>query len=776
MDKVFNEKAAIEKAAAQLKFMIPDQNLRAAIFGADEDKTGFLSEPKRILGYAANVILMAFHHIYFRYRYWLEHDGEINDGELNNDLVRVFKVFHKLYLFNELTYDIVDSILTDINIDLSLGTGAVTKELGIARDLKSNTDLGHMSYLARQYLTYPRFNDDATLQERLEHFMSFIKCYPFLKATGMGFEPVEGAKYILGDSCFNFKLDKVVWKNLDPFADTAGGEDLSTDFCLIRAKNDIYYLLNVESVMADGELSTFGEPSARDDIVGIKLNYKALDASDTRLSVVVSEDPDITKHIDAGSAHLCYINESFADFCAENFIEDVVFTPGNESAIFEDFYAINYKYIRNLALAIVDIILFKPNDMAAIKDAYSSDERFRQLFSESLRSNSLTWDIIIAILMIEEGAGKLLSVLFKADPDAFSELTKNLELRFGKNRFAADEINARTSNDLKNLEARNKGKHNTDIYKTMRSEIQVRIILANVTRAINGNEILNEKTGFPLSIRSRMQLIDGICADQNLAPKTKIDATKLMVNQTLATLIAFYEGFMDYASAKHDFENRSSYKVMKREDILNAQTRAQNSFDTRFDQITDELKPLVAAGKYDEIMAKLKELVRSCTTGQARNSILNACLGRRSLLDVTYLESILDRIMHPCAEMDAADNAAVNKCKELAMTAFRYLQTGERSTTRQLNSEVSLKAIFPHIATYQYVKQTGDGYLISNFSIISASGSDKNVMVLSEFDYKLNEKYYCLPHRQRSSDELALWIEPILIECENDDDDTDQAE
>ena len=32
MDKVFNEKAAIEKAAAQLKFMIPDQNLRAAIF------------------------------------------------------------------------------------------------------------------------------------------------------------------------------------------------------------------------------------------------------------------------------------------------------------------------------------------------------------------------------------------------------------------------------------------------------------------------------------------------------------------------------------------------------------------------------------------------------------------------------------------------------------------------------------------------------------------------------------------------------------------------
>ena len=304
MDKVFNEKAAIEKASAQLKFMIPDQNLRAAIFGADEDKTGFLSEPKRILGYAANVILMAFHHIYFRYRYWLEHDGEINDGELNNDLVRVFKVFHKLYLFNELTYDIVDSILTDINIDLSLGTGAVTKELGIARDLKSNTDLGHMSYLARQYLTYPRFNDDATLQERLEHFMSFIKCYPFLKATGLGFEPVEGAKYILGDSCFNFKLDKVVWKNLDPFADTAGGEDLSTDFCLIRAKNDIYYLLNVESVMADGELSTFGEPSARNDVVGIKLNYKALDASDTRLSVVVSEDPDITKHIDAGSAHL----------------------------------------------------------------------------------------------------------------------------------------------------------------------------------------------------------------------------------------------------------------------------------------------------------------------------------------------------------------------------------------------------------------------------------------------------------------------------------------
>ena len=279
----------------------------------------------------------------------------------------------------------------------------------------------------------------------------------------------------------------------------------------------------------------------------------------------------------------------------------------------------------------------------------------------------------------------------------------------------------------------------------MRNEIKVRIILANVTRAINGNEILNEKTGFPLSIRSRMQLIEGICADQNIAPKARIEATKLMVNQTLATLIAFYDGFMCYASAKHDFETRSAYKVMKREDILNAQTQAQNAFNARFEQTTAEMKPLVAAGNYDDIMKRLRKLVRSCSTGHVNNSVINNCLGRRTLLDVTFLEDKLDVIMHPREEAEEADN-------------------------------VSLKAIFPHIATYQYAKQTGDGYLISNFSIISASGSDKNVMVLSEFDYKLNEKYYCLPHRQRSSDELDLWIEPILIEYENDDVDTDQAE
>lgn len=776
MSEVFNERAEIEKAKQLLKKMIPDQNLRAAIFGADEDKPGFLSEPKRILRYAANVILMAFHNIYFRYRYWLEHDGKINDGELNNDLVRVFKVFHKLYLFNELTYDIIDSILTDINIDLSLGTGAVTKELGIAQDLKSNADLGHISYLVRQYLAYPRFYDDTTLQERLAHFMSFVKCYPFLQKRSMGFEPVEGVKYIVADSVFDYKLDKVVWMDQDPFAESNDDGDLSTNFCLIRVNRDIYYLQSVESVMSNGELSTFGEPSAQEDTVGIKLNYKAMDASDTRLAIIISEDPEVAKRVDAGNAHLCYINKSFVDFCGENFIADVVFMPGNESAIFEDFYAINYKYIRNLALAIVDIILFKPDDIAAIKEAYSSDGRFERLFNESLRSNSLTWDIIIAILMIEEGASKLLSVLFKADPSAFSELTKNLELRFGKNRFAADEINSRATRELNNLEARNKGNHSADIYKTMRNEIKVRIILANVTRAINGNEILNEKTGFPLSIRSRMQLIEGICADQNIAPKARIEATKLMVNQTLATLIAFYDGFMCYASSKHDFETRSAYKVMKREDILNAQTQAQNAFKARFDQTTAELKPLVAAGNYDDIMKRLRKLVRSCSTGHVNNSVINNCLGRRTLLDVTFLEDKLDVIMHPHEEAEETDNAAVNTCKEIAITAFRYLQTGERSTTGQLNSEVSLKAIFPHIATYQYAKQTGDGYLISNFSIISASGSDKNVMVLSEFDYKLNEKYYCLPHRQRSSDELDLWIEPILIECENDDVDTDQAE
>ena len=94
---------------------------------------------------------------------------------------------------------------------------------------------------------------------------------------------------------------------------------------------------------------------------------------------------------------------------------------------------------------------------------------------------------------------------------------------------------------------------------------------------------------------------------------------------------------------------------------------------------------------------------------------------------------------------------------------FRYLQTGDRSCKDIWDVELSLKAIFPFVAIYQYAKQTGDGYHINNFSIISAKGQDINIKVLSEFRYKLNEKYYCLPNKQRSAESLKLWIEPILI-------------
>ena len=102
---------------------------------------------------------------------------------------------------------------------------------------------------------------------------------------------------------------------------------------------------------------------------------------------------------------------------------------------------------------------------------------------------------------------------------------------------------------------------------------------------------------------------------------------------------------------------------------------------------------------------------------------------------------------------------------------FTYLRTGQSR-----NSNVSLGVIFPYVATCEYTDVSRDGNIVYHFSIITNNGHEKMLRVLSEFSYKLNEKYYLLPNKLCSDDRLNLWIEPIIISYENFDLDEEEQD
>lgn len=762
------------KAIEHLRKMIPDENLRNMLFGNDMRREDFLGDRTQILYYTSKLLMVAYHYIYFRYRRWTQVDNVIDEGPTDNDLIRIFKVMRKMYVLNELSYEVMESVLMDLQIDIALN-GVISQELRITHDIFQSADFAKMAYMAKKARTDSRFNDLTKIEDRIAEFMDFVKNFAFLKNLNVKLDLNNDAVfYQSGQPQPNVKLQKVLWENDDFYTQREFIGYVDTYNCLIKVARSYYYLANAEFITDNGEVISGSEvldAQGEINVCGIKLNYVSFEPTSSFISIIVSADEKILE--DYKNENIFFIKQPYEEYCEENFPLEALINFADSKPIIEDFYAINYKYIRNLALAIVDILEIE--DQKNIYRFYSGDSRFKLLFSTKEEDSiSLQWDVIIAILMVEEGAGKLLHTIFLANSKAFNKLVKNLELRFGRELFCSNDILLKAKKEIEKEEEKIHYRNSMGagakafVYdkekESIRVEVQARTIVANVTKAVNGNQVVDEKIGFPLSIRSRIQLLESIRDDYSEQPRQKLEKVRAIVNQTISTLIIFYRGLIKYTKQKTIFENESYYRVLSDEEIEEYQNYAQKVFNAEAKKYKEIVENY--GNDHIQIFRLLEDLCNDFVPGKEGYKVLKQMLGRQQLLDCDYLTNSLMDCWN--IDMNQAENFEIHSLINKVIEVFRYLQTGERNNKELWNTELSLKAIFPFVATYQYAKQTGDGYHINNFSIISEKGQDINIKVLSEFKYKLNEKYYCLPNKQRSAESLKLWIEPILIIYEED--------
>ena len=96
---------------------------------------------------------------------------------------------------------------------------------------------------------------------------------------------------------------------------------------------------------------------------------------------------------------------------------------------------------------------------------------------------------------------------------------------------------------------------------------------------------------------------------------------------------------------------------------------------------------------------------------------------------------------------------------------MEYFKTGSYNDTPYDHD--LLNTIYPFTAAFNRRRENPDGYETVNFSLNIDIDNDNNlefqtdINVLSEFSYKRNEVYYCLPNVIRSN--YKWWIDPILI-------------
>ena len=162
---------------------IRDEDVKNFLFDIDwEDKT-FLTQPSQIYSYFNNVIIISFMYLYGKYLTWKKQRPnalkENTKLSRSSNFMRIITTFEKLYSSFNLSYELIENILSDIQIMFNSENNSVyTKELGIEGDFATINDFSSCLDICRSGRTIRgQDNDKAYLRKKLIDFLSMA---PFL--------------------------------------------------------------------------------------------------------------------------------------------------------------------------------------------------------------------------------------------------------------------------------------------------------------------------------------------------------------------------------------------------------------------------------------------------------------------------------------------------------------------------------------------------------------------------------------------------------------------
>lgn len=748
-----------QECIKKINKLIPDEKVRNSIFMGDELEEDFLTSSATILTYFSNILSLAFMFVYSRYKKWKRLDNKYDESSMSNNFLRVFDELEQIYNDASLTFDIIENLLVDIQLDISMN-GLITSELQLNKFINPNNNFSRYAYIAKKARRTSRLNEQTNILTRYDELIDLIKIFPFLRDLEYEFETIEQV-YQLTESGkrSTTKLQKVTFIYEDEDDNT---EAVDTSLMYVYY-NGSYYLLERTEQFVEFEdteeknILTFSYWRLG-SFIQIML-YIYISSSDNEIDDYHMD----SLYIQFDGAYEYYGYTMNCEFAKNAESEKEEFRIRN-------FYNINYKYIKNLALSISDVL--REDAKRIIVSLYGSKHHFERAKSgvvllDGNQKLPYSWSEIISVLMIEEGATNILANLLANDHDIIGRLLDNLEFRFGRDLFSKEEVeqSIRTAKENFRNQYYNKTIHNIQEkadsqvqYKHI-AEIEAAKIIVAISKAVNGNNIKEYRVCFPISIRSKKRLLEEIKAS-NFDLEVKYSLVCQLVSETIKTLHEFYYGFFKYSVHKKEFDNESFYRSLNSQEIENYQDSANRAFKKGVKEVVNIYKDIqnTETGK---IIEKFKDFCFSVEFNTHNNNYqqyLKDYLGKTKIIDIPVLEKLENCFVVEPTE-DTFDDIV-----EIIQKVFQYLKDSkfERLDTK-------LGVIFPYVATCEYTDITRDGNEIYHFSILSAKGREKTLRVLSEFSYNLSEKYYFLPNKLSSDERLNLWIEPVIISYNNFD-------
>lgn len=747
-----NQLAAIEKF---FKENI-SENITQYVLG----DTGVRRKVKRItdyVNYFNNIFSLAFVFAHGCLRCDNDSEDPINQKATKQTALRVINSLRKAYVQYPVTAELIQFVLSDIQFEMLMGNDSELYEVFEKLCTFRSRDFSLAKYykVIAQWRAAPsRFNMDrnelAAMFYKLLQNMTFLRSYDLVRDEDGGFSFVDKEAALFGSADEKYSVvpvNHLLYYDPDLYI-------------------DVYTLYSVEKIQDAG---------AKKLIVRYALND-----SSSSLSFTVSELP-----LAPGEDSERRIFEDAADYYYSIFGEDWDFFNKGQDAepvnFIDQVHAINYKYIKNLALAISDAISANRGSKEALYHRYRHQypDVFREVEQQLMNSSGesdaedikLDWDGVVVMLLIESSPTSVLETLFRSVPQTFVAIARNLCKRIDSPDFPLYGKGERALDDMVNDVVRTRlilgetsgfGKiPRKQLDRRSRARAEALLIISSlsyaheeeaVERAICAGNVYDN-----IALLKRMR--------EEFQPDQRCRYVSIILGETFRHLLCFYCGLFAFGAVKAKYDAESCNRVLSEVQIASYQKQLQTRFIDAAKNEAEEIQQLNSAVHADmiQLMERFVRLCETCNTPGQSASVkghnLFSAIGKHEIMDVAEFKAHVHEFTDLYRDINEAN---VDQWINFALEILRYLRRGNFSR----GEETPFHAIYPFIATYNRGNENYDGYKTVTFTMnLNFDGDDKAeaeyVNVLSEFSYSLTNVFYCLPNVLRSN--KRWWIDPLLV-------------
>lgn len=730
---------------------IVDSNIRRYIFGTDDLEElveDVLPQYKKYPLYIKNTLSLTFYFSYACYRYDMDYGNMDSEKMSKHNSKRVIKSLKDAFVKYPATQELIQFVLTDIQFDLAQGHGELRDLFG---DL-SNRDMSRFSF-------NPYFKLIATYDAEGSRFQYDSKA-----------EMLRLLKELLDTLTFlhNYELQQLD-KDIFRFVSKSHA---SCEFATLPLKHiffqdakyfgGIYHLFSMTA--------RTGSDTGKNTQPGLVLRYFS-GANSISFTLPDGEDDDAS-HLAGQRSYEVYMEVTGWEMERKSRVE----RNAARSSSIEQIHTVNYKYIKNLALAISDAISANAGSKEALFKRFSKSYPyiFQRTGTQSdailhYEDKSLDWDSIVIMLLIEASPTAVLEQLMWNVPQTFYDIIHNLynrtNLPFFKAKQSSLDAEVQHIHETKLIvgEAGGFGKIST-LKPTGRLLARARAMFIISRLSMLQEDEQDENLIYTGNLRSNISLLQSM--NTNVENEKRIRYACIILSETLRHLICFYSGLYQYGEKKAEYDLDACDKCLSKAKIAKAQAELEDAF---FAAAKQKAKAL-ANEKYEadrpkDTLKLFQVFIEFCHPSDRKitvnNSSLYTAVGKHEIIDRQVLNREYNRLA--AVAEDPYHNADVWVSTTLEI--LEYFKTGSFGNTPYDHD--LFNTIYPFTAVFNRGKENPDGYKTVNFSLNIDIDNDNNadhqleVNVLSEFSFVRSEVYYCLPNVIRSN--YKWWIDPVLI-------------